>query len=98
MDYILWLEVGLFILMLGLSGFFSSSETSLFSLSNVQLEQMRRDQHPAIDLIQYLLSRPRRLTITILIGNELVNVTAAVISRRYYGRNRRGNGRRVRYR
>jgi len=80
MDYILWLEVGLFVLMMGLSGFFSSSETSLFSLSNVQLEQMRRDQHPRIGLIQLLLSQPRRLIITILIGNELVNVTASVIS------------------
>ena len=80
MDYILWLEVGLFILMMGLSGFFSSSETSLFSLSNVQLEQMRQDQHPRFSLIQRLLSQPRRLIITILIGNELVNVTASVIS------------------
>ena len=80
MDYVLWLEVGLFVLMMGLSGFFSSSETSLFSLSNVQLEQMRRDQHPRIGLIQRLLGQPRRLIITILIGNELVNVTASVIS------------------
>ncbi len=80
MDYILWLEVGLFVLMMALSGFFSSSETSLFSLSNLQLEQMRRDQHPRIGIIQRLLSQPRRLIITILIGNELVNVTASVIS------------------
>jgi len=80
MDYVLWLEVGLFVLMMGLSGFFSSSETSLFSLSDIQLEQMRRDQHPRISLIQRLLSQPRRLIITILIGNELVNVTASVIS------------------
>ncbi len=80
MDYVLWLEVGLFLVMMGLSGFFSSSETSLFSLSDIQLEQMRRDQHPRIGLIQRLLSQPRRLIITILIGNELVNVTASVIS------------------
>ena len=80
MDYFLWLEVGLFVLMMGLSGFFSSSETSLFSLSNLQLEQMRRDLHPRFDLIQRLLSQPRRLIITILIGNELVNVIASVIS------------------
>ena len=66
--------------MMALSGFFSSSETSLFSLSSVQLEQMRKDQHPRIGLIQKLLSQPRRLIITILIGNELVNVTASVIS------------------
>ncbi len=80
MDYVLWLEVVLFIVMLCFSGFFSSSETALFSLSNIQLEQMRRDNHRRIGLIQNLLSQPRRLIITILIGNELVNVTASVIS------------------
>jgi len=80
MDYTLWSEVVLFLLMLGLSGFFSSSETALFSLSKVQLEQMRRDEHPRVDLIRRMLSQPRRLIITILIGNELVNVAATVIS------------------
>ena len=80
MDYLLWLELAVFVIAMGLSGFFSSSETSLFSLSNVQLEQMRRDQHRRIGVIQRLLSEPRRLIITILIGNELVNVTASVIS------------------
>lgn len=80
MDYILWGELGLFVIMMGLSGFFSSSETALFSLSNTQLEQMRRDQYPRIELIQRLLSQPRRLIIAILIGNELVNVSASVIS------------------
>ncbi len=65
---------------MGLSGFFSSSETALFSLSNAQLEQMRRDNHPRIDLIERVLSLPRRLIVTILIGNELVNVSASVIS------------------
>jgi putative hemolysin len=80
MDYVLWLELAFFVIMMGLSGFFSSSETSLFSLSNVQLEQMRREQHPRVSLIQRLLSQPRRLIISILIGNELVNVTASVIS------------------
>jgi magnesium and cobalt exporter, CNNM family len=80
MDYVLWLEGGLFVVMMVLSGFFSSSETSLFSLSNVQLEQMRQARHPRIGLVQQLLSQPRRLIITILIGNELVNVTATVIS------------------
>lgn len=80
MDHILWLELGLFLVLLGLSGFFSSSETALFSLSNLQLEQMRRDQHPRIGLIERMLSQPRRLIMTILIGNELVNVAASVIS------------------
>jgi CBS domain containing-hemolysin-like protein len=63
-----------------LSAFFSSSETSLFSLNQVQLEQMRQDGNPRLKLIRQMLSQPRRLIVTILIGNELVNVAASVIS------------------
>ncbi len=80
MDITLWLELLLFAILMGFSGFFSSSETSLFSLNKVQLEQMRRDDNPRIGLIERMLSEPRRLIVTILIGNEFVNVAASVIS------------------
>ncbi len=80
MDIVLILELLLFCVLMLLSGFFSSSETSLFSLNSVQLEQMRRDENPRITLIERLLSEPRRLIVTILIGNEFVNVAASVIS------------------
>jgi putative hemolysin len=80
MGYTFWFDLTLFALLMALSAFFSSSETALFSLSNVQLEQMRRNGHPRIRLIERLLTRPRRLIMTILIGNELVNVAASVIS------------------
>lgn len=80
MDITLWIEVALFIVLMGFSAFFSSSETSLFSLNKIQLEQMRRDDDPNLNLIERLLSQPRRLIVTILIGNEFVNVAASVIS------------------
>jgi CBS domain containing-hemolysin-like protein len=63
-------------LLLG-SAFFSSSETALFSLSNVDLEQLRRKRHPRADQIHDLLGQPRRLIISILCGNELINIAAA---------------------
>jgi putative hemolysin len=75
-----WIELFLFIVLMGLSGFFSSSETSLFSLSRSQLEQMRRDGNPRVPLIERLLSQPRRLIVTILIGNEFINVAASALS------------------
>ncbi len=80
MDITLWVELILFVILLGFSAFFSSSETSLFSLSKLQMEQMRRDDDPNVGLIEKLLSEPRRLIVTILIGNEFVNVAASVIS------------------
>ncbi len=80
LDYAFWIELVLFVILLGFSGFFSSSETSLFSLNSTQLEKMRLEGNPKVDLIQRLLSEPRRLIVTILIGNEFVNVAASVIS------------------
>ena len=80
MDLVIALELLIFCILLALSGFFSSSETALFSLSTHQLERMRNDDNPRISLIERLLSEPRRLIVTILIGNEFVNVAASVIS------------------
>jgi len=79
-DLAFWLELAVFIILLVLSGFFSSSETSMFSLNSIHLEQMRRDRNPRLGLIEQMLSEPRRLIVTILIGNEFVNVAASVIS------------------
>lgn len=80
MDLTFVLELAIFAALMGLSAFFSSSETSLFSLNQRQLEQMRRANEPRTELIERLLSQPRQLIVTILIGNELVNVAASVIS------------------
>ena len=80
MDPALWVELIVFVVLLGFSGFFSSTETSLFSLNSFQLEQMRAAKNPRIELIERLRSEPRRLIVTILIGNEFVNVSASVIS------------------
>ncbi|KAA3614323.1 MAG: HlyC/CorC family transporter [Planctomycetota bacterium] len=76
----IWLQLLLFGILILLSAFFSSSETGIFSLTGRDLEKMRRDGNPRIELIERLLSQPRRLIITMLIGNELVNITASVIS------------------
>jgi CBS domain containing-hemolysin-like protein len=73
-------ELALFVALIGVSAFFSSSETAFFSLNSMQLEQMRRDDNTRLDLIKHMLSEPRRLIVTILIGNEFVNVAASVIS------------------
>lgn len=41
---------------------------------------MRQAGNPNIGLIERLLHEPRRLIVTILIGNEFINVAASVIS------------------
>ena len=80
MDPFIIINLILFVLLLGLSAFFSGSETAFFSLNRTQLQQMKQDRNPFTERIQRLLNEPRRLIVTILIGNELVNVSASVIS------------------
>lgn len=60
------------------SAFFSGSETALFSLSRLDLEKLRKARHPVINKLQQLLDQPRQLIISILCGNEIINVAAAV--------------------
>jgi CBS domain containing-hemolysin-like protein len=60
------------------SAFFSGSETALFSLSRLDLQKLRRERHPKSETLHALLDEPRRLIISILCGNELVNIAATV--------------------
>ena len=60
------------------SAFFSSSETALFSLSPADLQRLSRQRHPKADTIRGLLDEPRELIISILCGNELINIAASV--------------------
>jgi len=59
------------------SGFISGSEISYFSLSEAQCEEL--DETPKGPGIRRLLSNPQRLLATILIANNLVNVTIVVL-------------------
>ncbi len=59
------------------SAFFSGSETALFSLSRLDLQKLRRERHRHSETLHALLDQPRRLIISILSGNELVNIAAA---------------------
>ncbi len=63
-----------------LSGFFSSSEAAFFSLTPLHLHKMREERYPFLPQVQALLEYPRRLLITILVGNEAVNITIAVVA------------------
>ncbi len=66
------------VFLLSCSAFFSGSETALFSLSRLDLQKLRRERHPKSETLHALLDEPRRLIISILCGNELVNIAATV--------------------
>ncbi len=66
------------LLCLFISGFISGSEMAFFSLSPAQIEDYE-DKNPDSG-IEKLLKNPQRLLATILIGNNLVNVTIVVLT------------------
>jgi Mg2+/Co2+ transporter CorB len=68
---------GVLILLLVLSAFFSGSETALMSLNRYQLRHKAREGHRGARLAEKLLERPDRLIGLILLGNNLVNFSAA---------------------
>ncbi|MEN8175666.1 MAG: hemolysin family protein [Pseudomonadota bacterium] len=70
-------RITLQVLLLFGSAFFSGSETALFSLSRLDLQKLRRERNPHSETLHALLDQPRRLIISILSGNELVNIAAA---------------------
>ena len=80
MNSILIIECGIFTLFLVFSAFFSGSEMAFFSLSKATLRRMREEEAKGAELITSLLSRPKRLLVTILVGNTLVNVVAASLA------------------
>ena len=69
--------VGVLIVLLLLSAFFSGSETALMSLNRYQLRHKAREGHRGARLAERLLKRPDRLIGLILLGNNLVNFSAA---------------------
>ncbi len=86
MDYTLLFESPLlyeliiFGFLLVASAFFSSSETALFNLKRNDVEKLKHDLAPSSRLIVRLLATPKRLLITILTGNTIVNVALASLA------------------
>jgi putative hemolysin len=63
-----------------ISAFFSGSEVALFSLRRLDRDQLARSGRPGDARILKMLGDPRRLTATVLIGNEAVNSLLAVLA------------------
>jgi putative hemolysin len=71
--------VGLVVLLL-LSAFFSGSETALFSIDRLRARRIALEDPRKGKLIQQLISNPRRLLISVLVGNLFVNVLASSLA------------------
>ena len=71
--------IGLLVVLLLLSAFFSGSETALMSLNRYKLRHKVRAGHRGAKLADRLLQRPERLIGLILLGNNAVNISASAL-------------------
>ncbi|HPJ99883.1 MAG TPA: CNNM domain-containing protein, partial [Candidatus Hydrogenedentes bacterium] len=71
--------VALVVILLGLSAFFSGSETAFFSIHRLRLRVIAEEQTLSGRFITTMMQTPGRLLTTILVGNTMVNVLISVL-------------------
>ncbi len=74
------LEILLFIICILLSAFFSSSEVALISITRAKARTLVNEGKHGSQAVAALKESPEHLLITILIGNNIVNVSAAALA------------------
>ena len=67
------------LVLLSFSAFFSSSESAIFSLPNEWKQSAAADSTRESRTLQQLLANPHRLLVTLLVGNNLVNIAITSI-------------------
>ncbi|MCT9097486.1 DUF21 domain-containing protein [Haloarchaeobius sp. HME9146] len=79
METILWVSAAAVVVLLGLSAFFSSSETAIFSVpaDAIEAEAASGDRN-AVRLTE-LREDPHRLLVTLLVGNNIVNMAISSV-------------------
>lgn len=72
--------LGGLVLLLALSGFFSSAETALMAVSRYRLRYLERRGVPNARMVRLLIESPESLLSAILLGNNFVNVAASALA------------------
>ncbi len=72
--------LGGLILLLALSGFFSSAETALMAVSRYRLRYLERRGVRNADVVRRLIESPEGLLSAILLGNNFVNIAASSLA------------------
>ncbi|MBX0302594.1 hemolysin family protein [Haloarcula salinisoli] len=62
------------------SGFFSSAEIAIFSLADHRIESLAEAGTPGAETLSLLKEDPRRLLVTILVGNNIANIGMSAIT------------------
>jgi Mg2+/Co2+ transporter CorB len=73
-------QIIILVVLIFLSAFFSGIETALMSLNMIKVKSLVKQKKRGSETLHRLKQKPHKLIITILIGNNLVNISAASLA------------------
>lgn len=76
----IWITAAAVLLLIGMSGFFSGSETALTAVSRGRMKQLANQGNERAAAVSGLTENKERLIGALLIGNNLANVLASVLA------------------
>lgn len=85
-------QIIILLILLLLSAFFSSAETCLTTVNKVRMQSMAEDHVKNASTVLKLIEKPTQLLSGILIGNNIVNLTASSLTTSYAIRLAQRNG------
>lgn len=80
MDSSVVTQIIILVLLLLLSGFFSSSETALTTVNRIRMRSLAEEGNRRAQIVLKLTDNPAKMLSAILIGNNIVNISAASLT------------------
>lgn len=74
------IQISVLIILIFLSGFFSSAETAFVSCNKARIRSLADDGNKKAARVLHILEKGSKLLSTVLIGNNIVNLSASAIS------------------
>lgn len=83
------IQLVVLVILLSLSAFFSSAETALTTVNRLRIRALVDDGEPRAKILAKVIDNPGKLLSAILIGNNIVNISASslatVLATKYFG-------------
>lgn len=73
-------QIIVLVILIALSGFFSSSETALTTVSKIKIRTMAKEGDSRARMVQKVTGNTQKMLSAILIGNNVVNISASSIA------------------
>ena len=80
MDFDWSLQIVILFFLLAASAFFSGSEVALFTIEKRKIKDQFKKHKLLLSYLNILIDRPRKLLVTILVGNTVANVAASIVA------------------